>query len=382
MGIPLRQAITIGAYVLGQHLRGRQRYPLVLMLEPLFRCNLACAGCGKIDYPDKILDQRLSVADCMHAIDECGAPVVVLAGGEPLLHKELPEIVRGALAKDKYVTVCTNALLMDKKLDQYQPHPRFNCSVHLDGDKEMHDRSVCRAGVYDKAVAALKTAKAKGYRVNINCTLFNDAKPDRVADFFDTVRELEVDGITISPGYAYERAPDQQHFLNRAKTKQLFRDVFRRARGRNKWPLFQSGLFLDFLAGNQTYHCTPWGNPTRTVFGWQRPCYLLGEGYAKTFKELMEDTAWERYGTGNYEKCADCMVHSGFEASAVVDAVKKPWKAALVAIKGINTEGPMAPEIPLDGQRPAEYVFSRHVEQRLAEIAEAEARTEKVLAAE
>jgi len=382
MGIPLRQAITIGAYVLGQHLRGRQRYPLVLMLEPLFRCNLACAGCGKIDYPDKILDQRLSVADCMHAIDECGAPVVVLAGGEPLLHKELPEIVRGALAKDKYVTVCTNALLMDKKLDQYQPHPRFNWSVHLDGDKEMHDRSVCRAGVYDKAVAALKSAKAKGYRVNINCTLFNDAKPDRVADFFDTVRELKVDGITISPGYAYERAPDQQHFLNRAKTKQLFRDVFRRARRRNKWPLFQSGLFLDFLAGNQTYHCTPWGNPTRTVFGWQRPCYLLGEGYAKTFKELMEDTAWERYGTGNYEKCADCMVHSGFEASAVVDAVKKPWKAALVAIKGINTEGPMAPEIPLDGQRPAEYVFSRHVEQRLAEIAEAEARTEKVLAAE
>jgi hopanoid biosynthesis associated radical SAM protein HpnH len=382
MGIPLRQAVSIGAYVLGQHLRGRKRYPLVLMLEPLFRCNLACAGCGKIDYPDKILDQRLSVADCMGAIDECGAPVVVLAGGEPLLHRELPEIVRGALAKGKYVTVCTNALLMEKKLDQYVPHPRFNWSVHLDGDKEMHDRSVCRAGVYDKAVAALKTAKAKGYRVNINCTLFNDAKPERVADFFDTARTLGVDGITISPGYAYERAPDQQHFLNRAKTKQLFRDVFRRASRHAKWPLFQSGLFLDFLAGNQTYHCTPWGNPTRTVFGWQRPCYLLGEGYAKTFKELMEDTAWERYGTGNYEKCADCMVHSGFEASAVVDAVKKPWKAALVALRGIKTDGPMAPEIPLDGQRPAEYVFSRHVEQRLAEIAEAEARTEQVLAAE
>jgi hopanoid biosynthesis associated radical SAM protein HpnH len=382
MGIPLRQAITIGAYVLGQHLRGRHRYPLVLMLEPLFRCNLACAGCGKIDYPDKILDQRLSVADCMGAIDECGAPVVVLAGGEPLLHKELPEIVRGALAKGKYVTVCTNALLMEKKLDQYAPHPRFNWSVHLDGDKEMHDRSVCRAGVYDKAVAAIRTAKAKGYRVNINCTLFNDARPERVADFFDTVRALDIDGITISPGYAYERAPDQQHFLNRAKTKQLFRDVFRLGRGRRKWPLFQSELFLDFLAGNQTYHCTPWGNPTRTVFGWQRPCYLLGEGYAKTFKELMEDTAWERYGTGNYEKCADCMVHSGFEASAVVDAVKKPWKVAALALKGIKTDGPMAPEIPLDGQRPAEYVFSRHVEQRLAEIAEAEARTEKIMAAE
>jgi len=381
MGIPLGQAVAVGSYILRQHLRGRKRYPLVLMLEPLFRCNLACAGCGKIDYPDPILDQRLSVADCMRAIDECGAPVVVLAGGEPLLHRELPEIVAGALAKKKYVTVCTNGLLLDKKLDQYRPHRRFNWSVHLDGDKEMHDKSVCRSGVYDKAVAALQSAKAKGFRVNINCTLFSDAEPERVARFFDRVVELGTDGITVSPGYAYERAPDQQHFLNRTRTKQLFRDIFK-ARGPGKWPLFQSGLFLDFLAGNQTYGCTPWGNPTRTVFGWQRPCYLLGEGYAKTFAELMEETDWDKYGTGNYEKCADCMVHSGFEASAVTDAVKRPWKAAKVALAGIKTEGPMAPEIPLSGQRPAEYVFARHVQQKLAEIEEAEARTEKPVAAE
>jgi hopanoid biosynthesis associated radical SAM protein HpnH len=381
MGIPLGQAVAVGSYILRQHLRGRKRYPLVLMLEPLFRCNLACAGCGKIDYPDPILDQRLSVADCMRAIDECGAPVVVLAGGEPLLHRELPEIVAGALAKKKYVTVCTNGLLLEKKLDQYRPHRCFNWSVHLDGDKEMHDKSVCRSGVYDKAVAALQSAKAKGFRVNINCTLFSDAEPERVARFFDRVVELGTDGITVSPGYAYERAPDQQHFLNRTRTKQLFRDIFK-ARGPGKWPLFQSGLFLDFLAGNQTYGCTPWGNPTRTVFGWQRPCYLLGEGYARTFAELMEDTDWNRYGTGNYEKCADCMVHSGFEASAVTDAVKRPWKAAKVALAGIKTEGPMAPEIPLSGQRPAEYVFARHVQQKLAEIEEAEARTEKPVAAE
>jgi hopanoid biosynthesis associated radical SAM protein HpnH len=382
MGIPLRQAITIGAYVVGQHLRGRKRYPLVLMLEPLFRCNLACAGCGKIDYPDKILDQRLSVEDSLHAIDECGAPVVVLAGGEPLLHRELPAMVSGALAKGKYVTVCTNALLMEKKLDEYQPDGRFNWSVHLDGDKEMHDKSVCRTGVYDRAVKAIRTAKAKGFRVNINCTLFSDADAERVANFFDSAVALDVDGITVSPGYAYERAPDQQHFLNRTKTKQLFRDIFRRAPGRHKWPLFQSGLFLDFLAGNQTYRCTPWGNPTRTVFGWQRPCYLLGEGYAKTFKELMEDTDWDAYGTGNYEKCADCMVHSGFEASAVLDAVKRPWKAARVALAGVTTEGPMAPDIPLAGQRAAEYVFSRHVQQKLTEIAEAESGAEKAVAAE
>jgi hopanoid biosynthesis associated radical SAM protein HpnH len=381
MGIPLSQALAVGSYVLRQHLRGRKRYPLVLMLEPLFRCNLACAGCGKIDYPDKILDQRLSVADCMQAIDECGAPVVVLAGGEPLLHRELSEIVGGALAKRKYITVCTNALLMQKKLEQYQPHPRFNWSVHLDGNEEMHDRSVCKTGVYDRAVSAIEAAKAKGFRVNINCTLFSDADPERVARFFDTVVTLGVDGITVSPGYAYERAPDQQHFLNRTRTKQLFRDIFS-CRGRRSWPLYQSGLFLDFLAGNQTYHCTPWGNPTRTVFGWQRPCYLLGEGYAKTFKELMEDTAWDKYGTGNYEKCADCMVHSGYEATAVMDSVSRPWKLAKLAIAGIKTEGPMAPDIPLDRQRSAQYVFSKHVQQKLAEIAEAEARPQNVAAAE
>jgi hopanoid biosynthesis associated radical SAM protein HpnH len=381
MGIPLGQAAAVGRYVLSQHLRGQKRYPLVLMLEPLFRCNLTCAGCGKIDYPDAILDQRLSVADCMQAIDECGAPVVVLAGGEPLLHQELPKIVAGALAKNKYVTVCTNALLLEKKLDQYKPHRHFNWSVHLDGDKEMHDRSVCRAGVYDKAAGALQAAKARGFRVNINCTLFSDAEPERVARFFDRVVELGADGITVSPGYAYERAPDQQHFLNRRRTKRLFRDIFK-ARGTRKWPLFQSGLFLDFLAGNQAYRCTPWGNPTRTVFGWQRPCYLLGEGYARTFAELMDGTDWDKYGTGNYEKCADCMVHSGFEASAVTDAIKRPWKALKVAVAGVRTEGPMAPEIPLGNQRPAEYVFARHVQQKLAEIEEAEARAEKSVAAE
>src|SRR5215211_836235 len=235
MGIPLRQQIKVGAYVLRQHLRGRKRYPLVLMMEPLFRCNLACAGCGKIDYPDKILNQRLSVADALQAVDECGAPVVSIAGGEPLLHKELPEIVKGILARKKFVYLCTNALLMEKKLHQYQPSPYFVWSVHLDGDKEMHDKSVCQAGVYDRAVSAIKAAKARGFRVNINCTLFNDASPERVATFFDEVRALGVDAMTISPGYAYERAPDQEHFLHRETTKQLFRDIFRRGRNGRRW---------------------------------------------------------------------------------------------------------------------------------------------------
>ena len=300
------------------------------MLEPLFRCNLACAGCGKIDYPDEILNQRISVADALQAVDECGAPVVSIAGGEPLLHKELPTIVKGIIARRKFVYLCTNALLMEKRMKDYEPSPYFVWSVHLDGDKEDHDKSVCQAGTYDRAVAAIKAAKASGFRCNINCTLFNNADPERMANFFDTVMAMGVDGITVSPGYAYERAPDQQHFLNRGKTKQLFRDIFRRGNGGKNWSFSQSGLFLDFLAGNQTYHCTPWGNPTRTVFGWQKPCYLLGEGYAKTFKELMETTDWDAYGVGNYEKCADCMVHSGFEATAVQDTFKHPIKALVV----------------------------------------------------
>jgi len=372
----------VGAYVVRQHLKGRKRYPLVLMLEPLFRCNLACAGCGKIDYPDKILNQRLSVKDCLEAVDDCGAPVVSIAGGEPLLHRELPEIVKGIIARKKFVYLCTNALLLEKKIDQYQPSPFFVWSIHLDGDREMHDKSVCQDGVYDRCVKAIKAAKARGFRVNINCTLFNTADAERTAVFFDTVKALGVDGITVSPGYAYERAPDQQHFLNRAKTKQLFRDILKRGRGGRNWSFSQSGLFLDFLAGNQTYHCTPWGNPTRTVFGWQRPCYLLGEGYVKTFRELMEETDWEGYGVGNYEKCADCMVHSGFEATAVQDAVKNPLKAAVVALRGVKTEGPMAPEIPLEGQRPAQYMFSRHVERMMADIHEREARAKLPPAAE
>jgi hopanoid biosynthesis associated radical SAM protein HpnH len=367
MSVPLNQALRVGAYVVKQHVLGRRRYPLVLMLEPLFRCNLACAGCGKIDYPAEILNQRLSVAECMEAIDECGAPVVVIAGGEPLLHREIEQIVEGAIARKKFVIVCTNALLLEKKMELFKPSKWFSWSVHLDGGREEHDISVCQTGVYDRAVAAIKEAKRRGFRTIINATLFNTAEPAKVASFFDDVMQMGVDGISVSPGYAYERAPDQEHFLNRNKTKELFRDIFRR-QGKTKWAFNQSSMFLDFLAGNQTFHCTPWGNPTRTYFGWQRPCYLLGEGYAKTFKELMETTDWDRYGTGNYEKCADCMVHSGYEATAVAETVRRPWRAAAQVMRGIRTEGPMAPDVSLAGQRPAEYVFSRHVETALARI--------------
>ena len=369
MAVPLNQAIRVGAYVLKQHLIGRKRYPLVLMLEPLFRCNLACAGCGKIDYPAEILNQRLSVAQCMEAVDECGAPVVVIAGGEPLLHREIDQIVEGAIARKKFVIVCTNALLLEKKMELFKPSKWFSWSVHLDGDRAAHDESVCQGGVYDRAVAAIAKAKQAGFRTIINATLFSNAEPERTARFFDDVMAMGVDGISVSPGYAYERAPDQEHFLARRRTKELFRGIFAaQKKGRKRWAFNQSSMFLDFLAGNQSFHCTPWGNPTRNYFGWQRPCYLLGEAYAKTFKELMETTDWDRYGTGNYEKCADCMVHSGYEATAVTETIRRPWRAAAQVFRGIRTEGPMAPDVPLDRQRPADYVFSQHVEQAMTRI--------------
>jgi hopanoid biosynthesis associated radical SAM protein HpnH len=368
VAIPFQAVARIGAYIAKKHFSGVKRYPLVLMLEPLYRCNLACAGCGKIDYPDEILNQRLSYDQCMTAIDECGAPVVSIAGGEPLLHRDLPRIVQGYLAKKKFVILCTNALLLTKKIDQYKPDPMFTWSIHLDGDKVMHDKSVCQDGVYDIAVKAIRLAKAKGFQVSINCTLFQGADPARTADFLDLMKTEGVDGVTISPGYAYERAPDQEHFLNRTKTKELFREIFKRGRGGKAWSFTQSTMFLDFLAGNQAYACTPWGNPTRNVFGWQRPCYLLGEGYAKTFKELMEETDWDAYGVGNYEKCADCRVHSGFEASAVTAIMNNPLKALELAVTGVRTEGPMAKDISLENQRPAKFVFSAHVDEKLAEI--------------
>jgi hopanoid biosynthesis associated radical SAM protein HpnH len=331
MAVPLIQQLRVGSYILRQRLKGIERYPLVLMLEPLFRCNLACPGCGKIDYEEEILNRRLSLKECLAAVDECGAPIVSIPGGEPLLHREMPEIVKAIVGRKKFVYLCTNALLLEKKLDQFEPSPFLTFSVHLDGLEKHHDHAVAQEGVFKRAVSAIRKAKEMGFRVNVNCTLFDQMTSDEIVEFFDfACNDLGVEGITVSPGYAYERAPDQEHFLNREKTKLLFRDVF----------------------------------------GWQRPCYLLGEGYANSFKELMEDTEWAKYGTGNYEKCADCMVHCGYEPTAVMDTVAHPLKALKVALVGVNTEKPMAPEISLENQRPADFIFDEVVAERLEVEAE------------
>lgn len=377
MAIPFHKEIRIGAYLLKQKLLGRKRYPLVLMLEPLFRCNLACVGCGKIDYPDAILNRRMSVQECLDAADECGAPMVAIPGGEPLIHREIGEIVAGLVARKKFVSLCTNALLLEKKLHLFKPSPYLFFSVHLDGLRDHHDKAVSQKGVFDKAVKAIKAAQDAGFAVNVNATIFDGHSAEDIAAFLDYAKELGV-GVSISPGYAYERAPDQEHFLNRKKTKELFRKVFEIGKGRG-WKFMHSGIFLDFLAGNQEFGCTPWGMPARNIFGWQKPCYLLGEGYAKTFKELMETTDWDSYGTGKYEKCANCMAHCGYEPTAANVAISNPFKALWVSLRGIRTSGPMAPEIALDQQRPAQYVFSSQVQMKLSEIraAEAEERAKK-----
>ena len=368
MAVPLIQQLRVGGYILKQKIKGNHKYPLVLMLEPLFRCNLACPGCGKIDYEDDILNRRLSVEECLSAAEECGAPVVSIPGGEPLLHNEMAAIVESLVKAKKFVYLCTNGLLLEKRINQFKPSPYLTFSVHLDGLEKQHDIAVDQEGVFERAVAAIKVATEKGFRVNVNCTLFDQMTVDEISEYFDFVcDDLGDEGVTISPGYAYERAPDQEHFLNRSKTKKLFRKLFKIGKTR-KWRFSQSTLFLDFLAGNQSYRCMPWGNPTRNVFGWQRPCYLLGEGYAPSFDKLMTSTDWEDYGVGNYEKCADCMVHCGYEPTAVVDTVAHPLKALKVALFGIDTEKPMAGEISIANQRPAEYIFDQVVEKSKAEF--------------
>jgi hopanoid biosynthesis associated radical SAM protein HpnH len=376
MAVPFFKEMRLGAYLFKQKVMGRKRYPLVLMLEPLFRCNLACAGCGKIDYPEAILNRRMSVQECLDAVDECGAPMVAIPGGEPLIHKEIGEIVSGIVARKKFVSLCTNALLLEKKLHLFTPSPYLFFSVHLDGLEEHHDKAVCQDGVFERAVSAIHAAKAKGFAVNVNCTIFDNHPAEEIAAFLDFCKELGV-GVSMSPGYAYERAPDQEHFLHRRKTKELFRNVFAMGKGK-RWNLMHSTMFLDFLAGNQEFFCTPWGMPTRNVFGWQKPCYLLGEGYAGTYRELMETTDWDSYGTGRYEKCANCMAHCGYEPTAANMIVANPLKTLWVTLRGVRTNGPMAPEIALDRQRPAQYVFSHQVQQKLSEIraGEAEAKRE------
>ncbi len=324
MSINLMQAIEIGKYLVAQRIKGRKRFPLVLMLEPLFRCNLACSGCGKIQHPTEILKQNLTPEQCFAAVEECGAPVVSIPGGEPLLHPQIDEIVRGLVARKKFIYLCTNGILLEKSLDKFTPSPYLTFSVHLDGMRDLHDKCVDRKGVFDTAVKAIRAAKAKGFQVATNTTIFDGTEPAEMQEFFDFVTSLGVDGMTISPGYGYEWAPDQDHFLKREQTRALFRKILAPWKaGQKNWSFNNNPLFLDFLTGDKDYECTPWGMPCYSVLGWQKPCYLLNEGHYKTFQELLDQTDWNQYGraSGN-PKCADCMVHCGYEPTAAMDSMQ------------------------------------------------------------
>ena len=331
MPVPVSQAWTVASYVLKQKMKGRERYPLVLMLEPLYRCNLACAGCGKIQYPAHVLKRELTPDECFKAVEECGTPMVSIPGGEPLMHSKIEKIVEGLVARKKYIYLCTNALLLKEKLHLFQPSKYLTFSVHLDGQKEHHDFSVCREGGYELAVEGIREALKRGFRVTTNTTLFDGADPKSVRAFFDEMMALGVEGMMLSPGYSYDKAPDQKHFLGRARTRRLFRAIL--SNRKPSWRFNQTMLFLEFLMGKRDFQCTPWGMPTYSIFGWQKPCYLLQDGYAETFKELMETTEWENYGTesGNV-KCANCMVHSGYEASGV-DYSFRSFKGLLATAK-------------------------------------------------
>jgi hopanoid biosynthesis associated radical SAM protein HpnH len=336
MSVPVSQMATVASYVIKQKLAGRKRYPLVLMLEPLFRCNLACAGCGKIQYPAQILRKHLSVEACVKAVEECGAPIVSIPGGEPLMYPEIDRLIAELVRRKRYVYLCTNAILLEEKLSLFTPSKYLTFSVHMDGQKEHHDFAVCREGTYDVAVAGIREAVKRGFRVTTNTTLFDGADPKSVRAFFDEMMNLGVEGMMLSPGYSYDKAPDQQHFLGRRRTRKLFSAIL--SNRKKQWRFNQSPLFLEFLMGQRQYACTPWGMPTYNIFGWQKPCYLLQDGYADTFQELLETTSWDSYGTesGN-PKCANCMVHSGYEASAVdhtFGSLRGMWTAAKATLFG------------------------------------------------
>ena len=318
MSMPLRQTVRLGAYLMKQKVQRRDKFPLLVELEPLFACNLKCAGCGKIEQPHDVLKKRMPVEQAVAAVMEAGAPMVSIAGGEPLMHKQIDEIVRQLLDRNKIVFLCTNAVLLPKHIDKFTPHRNFSWMVHIDGLRERHDESVRKVGVFDQAVAAIRDAKARGFKVMTNTTFFDTDTPQDVIELLDYLNDdLGVDNMQISPGYAYERAPDQEHWLGTEQTRALFTSAFSEGR-RTKWRLNHSPLFLDFLEGKRDFECTPWGIPSYSLLGWQRPCYLLDDGYATTYKELIETTDWNAYGRGKDPRCDNCMAHCGYEPTAVL----------------------------------------------------------------
>jgi hopanoid biosynthesis associated radical SAM protein HpnH len=338
MAMPLRQTIRLGTYLFSQRmLRRREKFPLLVELEPLFACNLKCDGCGKIQHPANILKQRMPVAKAVEAVVGSGAPMVSIAGGEPLMHPQIDEIVRQLLARKKYVFLCTNAVLLRKKLDLFTPSPRFAFTVHIDGLRERHDQSVSKEGVFDEAIEAIKEAKRRGFRVTTNSTFFNTDTPQTVIEVLNFLNDdMGIDEMMLSPAYAYQKAPDQEHFLGVEQTRELFKKAFASG-NRKRWRLNHSPLFLDFLEGKVDFPCTAWAIPNYSVFGWQRPCYLMDDGHVESYQELIDETDWDRYGRGKDPRCSNCMAHCGYEPTAVLatmSSLKETIRAARSTVRG------------------------------------------------
>ena len=368
MSVSFFEQLKIAKYITNCKLKDLKKFPIVLMLEPHFKNNLTSNLSGKIDYPDAVMQEYLSPERCLYASKECGAPIVAITGGEPLLNEDMPEIVEKLVANKKYTYICTNGLLINKKIYDYSPSRYLTWSIELNGDKDDHDKISGQEGVFEEAVHAINFAKMRGFRVTVNCTIYNHQRTKNIIDFLNYLTfDLNIDGINVSPGFAYERAKDQENFLKREAVKRIFRAIFK-SKNFKKWKFNQTDLYLDFLAGNQVYTCTPWATPTFNIFGWQKPCFHLAEGYYKTFDELMQKTDWKMYGNGNYSKCQDCMTHCGHEASAINEIVKSPLKALGKKVIGIKTVGSMPEEISQQTARPAEDVYEKILEAKMYEL--------------
>ncbi|MFC2094812.1 adenosyl-hopene transferase HpnH [Candidatus Bipolaricaulota bacterium] len=313
MGFSGRLTWSLSKYLLTNKLRGIKRFPLVLMLEPLFRCNLECAGCGRIREYSDILDQTLSLEDCLAAVEEAGAPVVSITGGEPLLLPDIEQIVAGIIANKRFVNLCTNGVLLEESLHKFKPSPYISFVLHLDGLAEIHDEAAGQDGVFDTAIRAMKAAKKTGFQVLVNTTIYKGRELKEIEQLFVLLSEIPVDGIMVAPAFGYEEV-DADVFLTRSEAIDAFRPIFKQ---RRRFPFYNTPLYLEHLAGKIELPCSPWSTVTRNPKGWKKPCYLITDGHCASYRELMDDTDWSRYGSGNDPRCEHCMVHCGYEASAV-----------------------------------------------------------------
>ena len=335
---PIELSLRLAVYLLKKRLTGRKRFPLVTMLEPLEMCNLACVGCGRIREYQPVIDRMMPVDVALNAVKESGAPIVSIAGGEPTIHPKIDEIIN-RLIEDKYfVYCCTNGLLLDKMLTKIPPSKYLCWVVHMDGMEEMHDESVARKGVFKKAVQVMELALSQGYRVCTNTTIFKNSDVEDLWEMFRLVKDIGVEGSMISPGYDFEDAPIQDMFLNRQESRNIFKKLLDPTKTQGM-KFYNNPLYLNFLQGKREYQCTAWSNPTYTVLGWRKPCYPLADEHVQDVDELYEADLWQKYGVGNDPRCANCMMHCGFESATIFKAISTPKDWATLIKSGAARKG-------------------------------------------